>query len=167
LLLGALLLSAFLVQPSFSESVPLSGKVIRVYDGDTIEVENVGKVRLLGIDTPEWQGSDRDRYYLRKGISSTTLRHISTEAREFVATNTYGQLVTLTFDGNEHDRHGRLLAYVSLDDGRMLNRLLLEAGLACVYRRFNFSLKSDFIKAEKLARGLSRGIWVDQKERRP
>ena len=139
----------------------LTGKVVRVYDGDTIKVENIGKVRLIGIDTPEWQASDRDRYFLRQGISELTLRRIATVSREFVQTNVVGKAVVLLTDHEVRDRYGRLLAYVQLPDGRLLNRIMLEEGLAVVYRRFDFTLKSDFIKAEESARNMSRGLWSE------
>ena len=144
-----------------SASPALTGKVVRIYDGDTIKVENVGKVRLIGIDTPEFESSDRDQYYLRQGISETTLRRISSESREYLSRNIDGEIVVLTTDRETHDRHGRLLAYVHLPDGRLLNRTLLEEGLAVVYRRFDFRLKSDFIKAEKSAKLLGRGLWSE------
>lgn len=149
------------------ESAPLSlsGEVLRVYDGDTLFVETVGKVRLIGVDTPEWEGSERDNYYIRKGISAAMLREIATLSREFVTRHAKGEVVTLTFDRDLRDRHDRHLAYVYLPDGRLLNRLLLEAGLASVYRRFDFSLKSDFIAAEKIARSRSLGLWSGLKER--
>lgn len=141
----------------------LTGKVVRAYDGDTIKVQNVGKVRLLGIDTPEWKASDRDRYFLRQGISEPTLRKVASASREFVTRVAVGESVTLHADRETHDRHGRLLAYVYLPDGRLLNALLLEEGFAVVYRRFDFSLKSDFISVEESALKQFRGIWADLK----
>ncbi len=165
-LLVVMVLSLALFIPR-GETAPLSlsGEVSRVYDGDTIQVENLGKVRLIGVDTPEWEGSERDEYYIRKGISAAVLRQIAALSREFVTRHAKGQVVTLTFDRDLYDRHDRHLAYVYLPDGRMLNRLLLEAGLASVYRRFDFSLKSDFIEAEKIARRRSLGLWSGLKER--
>lgn len=157
--LGALLCAL----NSLAVSQVLVGKVVQVYDGDTINVENIGKVRLIGIDTPEWQSSDRDQYYLRQGISAAKLREISAASRKYVAMNTLGQLVELTTDREEFDRHGRLLAYVHLSDGRLLNRVLLEEGLAVVYRRFDFDLKADFIQAEEMAHLMFRGLWIDLK----
>ncbi len=160
LLLVCLLLSGVLfTQDAWTTPPVLTGKVVWVYDGDTIKVENIGKVRLLGIDTPEWQPSDRDRYFLRQGISESTLRRIATVSREFVQSNVVGKVVVLLTDHEVRDRYGRLLAYVQLPDGRLLNRIMLEEGLAVVYRRFAFTLKSDFIKAEESARNMSRGLW--------
>ncbi len=37
---------------------------------------------------------------------------------------------TLEYDTQQHDRHGRTLAYVYLPDGRMLNELIIAAGYA-------------------------------------
>jgi micrococcal nuclease len=74
--------------------------------------------------------------------------------------------VTLTFDHERHDRYGRTLAYVTLADGRLLNRLLLEEGHAIVYRRFDFRLKNDFLAAEERARGKGAGMWRGAKKGR-
>lgn len=164
-LLGvAFLCSVLFAQNVLSASSVLTGKVTRVYDGDTIKVEKIGKVRLIGIDTPEWKTSDRDRYYLRQGISESTLRRIASASRDFIKQHVVGQTVILTTDRETRDRHGRLLAYIYLPDGRLLNRILLEEGLATVYRRFDFNLKPDFIKAEESARNMFRGIWSELKQ---
>lgn len=135
------------------------GKVTWVYDGDTIEVAGSGKVRLLGIDVPERKASTRDRYFTRQGITPLTLRNIHAMARDLVIEQSYGQTVALTTERPARDAYGRLLAYVTLPDGRMLNRILLEQGCAVVYRRFNFSLKKEFLQAEAEARRNRRGMW--------
>ncbi len=153
-----------LSSPAWSDSYSLTGGVAHVYDGDTIRVDPVGKVRLLGIDCPEREASDRDRFYLRQGVEESALRRAAVRARAFVTQLTSGQTVTLKLDEEQRDRHGRLLAYVYLPDGRMLNRLLLEQGLASAYRRFSFEYKSDFIEREKIARDHSLGFWAGKKE---
>lgn len=135
------------------------GRVNRVYDGDTIRVTGVGKVRLLGIDTPEHEDSHRDDYYLRRGIERKTLRRIAHDATAFTRRLVKGHTVRLEFDREQRDVYGRRLAYVYLDDDRMLNRLLLENGLAAVYRRFDFRYKRDFLRTEKTARDRRRGLW--------
>jgi len=136
------------------------GKVSWIYDGDTIEVEGVGKVRLIGIDTPETKESPRDAYYLRhERIESDTLRRIARQAFSFNLQLLENHRVTLEYDHEKKDRYGRTLAYVILPDGRMLNRLLLEQGLAAVYRRFDFQRKAEFLAAEKSARDQQLGLW--------
>lgn len=138
------------------------GIVSWVYDGDTIEVSPAGKVRLIGIDTPERQASRRDQYFIERGISAERLRAIYHEAKQHNIRQVKGQKVTLKTDGDLRDRHGRLLAYVLLPDGRNLNRILIEKGLAVVYRKFSFSEKEDFLLAEEQARSNQVGLWANQ-----
>ena len=51
--LCAALALVFSAQAASSEAASESYRVIRVVDGDTIVLERIGKVRLIGIDTPE------------------------------------------------------------------------------------------------------------------
>lgn len=158
---------AFFLLPVFqqtaaAESATLTGKVVRVYDGDTIKVERAGKVRLIGIDAPEFKASSRDRFYQRQNISSATLRRTARRAHSFNVERARGKRVRLTLDHQHRDRYDRILAYVHLPDGRMLNRLLLEEGLASVYRRFSFRLKDDFLDVEARARARGVGMWQKQ-----
>lgn len=138
----------------------LAGRVTWIHDGDTLEVNGLGRVRLLGIDCPEMRDSSRDRFYRDKfGINTRALRRAARHALEYNIEEVKGRMVTLRFDGQRRDRHGRLLAYAMLPDGRCLNRLLLEQGLAAVYRKFDFSRKSDFLATEQEARRAGRGMW--------
>ncbi len=156
-LLGLLLILLFSVSAGAETH---SGKVSWIYDGDTIKVAGIGKVRLLGIDSPEKEDSPRDDYYLRRHqFSRDSLRRIAQLALKFNIRQLKGRRIELQFDREKTDRYGRTLAYVILPDGRMLNRLLLEQGLATVYRRFDFRLKKDFLRAEKTARDQKRGLW--------
>jgi micrococcal nuclease len=142
------------------ESQPaLQGTVTWIYDGDTLEVEPHGKVRLIGIDTPERENSKRDSYLIKKGISAARQREIYQQAKAFNIKQVKGEQVTLTLDNPERDRHGRLLVYLYLPDGRMLNRVLLESGLAVVYRKFSFHRKEDFLTAERDAIKNKNGLW--------
>lgn len=140
-------------------AVEVRGRVSWIYDGDTLKVDGVGKVRLIGIDTPEKESSPRDDAYCRAGIAPRQLRLGAKRATDFMIRIAKGKIVTLTFDRDKNDRYGRILAYVTLADGRMLNRELLKEGLACVYRRFDFRLKDDFLRTEAVARGEGRGLW--------
>jgi len=161
-LLLVLALSACAEQPALA----LQGTVSWVYDGDTLKIETIGKVRLIGIDTPERENSQRDRYLTDKGISAAKQRQIYQLAKEFSIKQTKGEKVTLSLDDSPRDRHGRLLAYVYLPDGRLLNRVLLEQGLAVVYRRFPFRMKADFLAAEEDARRNKRGLWAEDRVKR-
>ena len=140
----------------------LTGTVSWVHDGDTIDIEKLGRVRLVGIDTPEREDSPRDAFLVRQGVSTARQREIYRQAKAFNIRILEGQLVALSLGDPPRDRHGRLLAYVYLPDGRLLNRMLLEQGLAVVYRRFDFSKKQDFLAAEMRARQAGVGLWEGQ-----
>lgn len=153
-----LLLFCLLAGSAHAET--LTGRVSWVYDGDTIKVDGVGKVRLLGIDAPEKEASPRDDHYLRQDkIAPSTLREVAEQALRLNIKTVKGHRVSLELDRERTDRYDRTLAYVYLSDGRMLNRLLLEKGLAAVYRRFDFHYKQDFLNAEESARDQHLGLW--------
>jgi micrococcal nuclease len=83
-----------------------------VVDGDTIDVEGVGRIRLVGVNTPE-RGEP--------GYTSAT---------DFVKSMVEGKTVYLDIDDAKHyDKYGRTLAVVYIDD-KNLNQELLENGYA-------------------------------------
>lgn len=149
-------------------TVPLAaadttGRVLWVYDGDTLKIENIGKVRLLGIDVPETKASSKDRFYRKRfNLEPKKLRQIARQAKHYNIRQVKNRRVRLTFDKTRKDKYNRLLAYVYLPNGEMLNQLLLENGLATVFRRYNFELKKDFLKTEKNARKKELGLWKPQ-----
>lgn len=159
----AALLSGLLCGGANSEAAPnsVSGVVEWIYDGDTLKVNGVGKVRLIGIDTPEKDETPRDQSFTRLGAKQRQLRPIGQAALRFNIALLKGKTVRLGFDGPRQDRHDRTLAYVYLPDGRLLNRLLLEQGYAIVYRRFDFQHKDDFLRAEAAAQAAQIGLWGD------
>lgn len=155
-----LLLLSFCLLTTPLAAQETTGTVSWIYDGDTLQIKNIGKVRLLGIDTPESKDSERDRYYLKNfGVSRLKLRQIARQAKAFSIKQVKGKQVRLEFGTERQDRYGRLLAYLYLPDGRLLNRLLLEQGFAGVFRRYQFSRKQDFLSAEEAARQNRLGLW--------
>ena len=157
-LCAAILLMLF---AALVHSADLNGRVSWVYDGDTLLVEPIGKVRLIGIDTPEYQDSSRDRFYTQRfHIPPEKLRRIAGQAKKFAIETVKGKNVRLELTAERYDKHGRTLAYVYLEDGEMLNRLLLEKGLATVFRRYNFKEKQTFLEHEQKARRAKVGLWA-------
>lgn len=150
-----------LVLPACAEETTktLHGTVIWVHDGDTLEISGIGDVRLIGIDTPERKHSKRDRYLEKQGIPASRQREIYLAAKQYNIEHTKGQNVTLVLDHPHRDSYDRLLAYLYLEDGSLLNQVLLEQGLAVVYRRFTFKFKEEFLAAEERARRDRKGLW--------
>lgn len=112
-----------------------TAEIVRVTDGDSFEVQLRGtreRVRLIGIDAPE--ASQNTKAYRDAERSLRDIEVIVSEgkkATEFLrGLVRTGDVVTLEFDAQERDKYGRILAYMYLPDGRMVNELLLEAGHA-------------------------------------
>ena len=118
------------------------------FDGDTLQVIGVGRVRLLGIDAPE----------LARGLD--TAAPFAREARERLATLVAGRYVRLESDGDTHDRYGRVLAYVIRDDGLLVNAEMLRAGLARVTARQPLRRLDELRRAEREAQAARRGLWA-------
>ena len=137
-----------------------SGTVRWVYDGDTLEVAGCGTVRLVGIDCPEKKNSRRDRDFIALGADSALqLRHSAQDTLHYLIHKVKGRTVRLELEQPSRDKYARLLAYVWLEDGTMLNRELLRQGRARVYRRFNFAYKREFLRLEQQAIASRRGMW--------
>ena len=168
-LLTCLAFSLALPACAEDQKTDLTGTVTWVYDGDTLEVEPFGTVRLIGIDAPERENSRRDRYLEKMGVPPAKQREIYRIAKEFNITHTKGAKVGISPGSPERDRHDRLLAYVYLQDGRLLNTLLIEEGLAVVYRRFDFGMEQQFLDTEAQAQKNRKGLWsaVSGPENRP
>lgn len=127
--------------------------VTKVIDGDTIELEDGQKVRLIGIDTPETVDPRRPVGCFGKEASNETKKLLS------------GKVVILQKDVSEKDKYNRLLRliFLPLEDGRILfvNDYLIREGFAKIYTyppdvKFNEQL----LQAEKEARVNNRGLWA-------
>jgi len=119
--------------------------VVRVIDGDTIEVDIGGKlykVRYIGIDTPEIG---------RPGAE---------EATAFNAQLVSGKAIYLEKDVSETDRYGRLLRYVWTDEG-MVNAILVANGYAQVATYPpDVKYQQDFLELQRQAEESGAGLWT-------
>jgi len=135
--------------------------VTRVIDGDTIVLADGERVRLVGIDTPETHFNkklERDMKHTTRDYK--TIIALGKKATEFTRGLVLGKKVRLEFDIEKRDRYKRLLAYVYLPDGRMLNDEIVRAGYAKIYT-FPPNVKhvDKFIESQKEARENNRGLW--------
>jgi micrococcal nuclease len=125
---------------------PARGTVVRVIDGDTLELSSGETVRLLMIDTPETTGGATDCY--------------GQEAKQYLTTTLITQEIDLAYDTVCEDQYGRLLAYVSLNDWE-INTLMVELGFACVLHipPNGDDREEEFLSLEYLARTSGAGMW--------
>lgn len=131
-------------------------EVVRVVDGDTIKVRYNGRVesvRYIGIDTPETVHPSRPVEPFGPEASALN-KALLTEGT-----------VYLSFDLEQRDHYGRLLAYVYAVHDRQrifVNLEIVRAGLARAFPYApNTAYAGLFRQTEVEARGAHRGIWSD------
>lgn len=129
------------------------GVVVRVIDGDTVDVDLDGqreRVRLIGVDTPESVAPERPVQCY--GVEA------SDHTRSLLPV---GTVVRLERDEVGRDQYDRLLAYVyRVDDDLLVNLDLIEGGFAdAVTYGDNEALYDTFVAAESTARADGAGLW--------
>lgn len=159
LLQKALLMSAFFV--SAVSSVQASDGCIAnlkkeqvsvryVYDGDTLQLSDRRRIRLVGLNTPE----------LKKG--NVWSRHIAKEAKNYLEqwlSLRQGRLY-LQVELDTHDDYGRVLGYIVDAENRDPSVELLEKGLGyAIAIAPNLKKQKCYFKAEQKALLAGAGVW--------
>jgi len=132
-------------------SSPEFHRVTRIVRADTIEVEDAGLVRMIGIETPDGKAP--------REIYSTHGQNALKYAEKWLL----NQQIRLDYDaanaviGNK-DEKGQTLAYVYTRDGTLINGEMVKQGLAFV-RAEQFRLGNDFRALEREAVQSMRGVW--------
>ncbi len=142
-------------------------QVTDIVDGDTYKVlinKLKFRVRIIGVDTPESSNNSKLRSDAKKeGRNVEEIIKLGKLATNFV--HHYlnkGDSVKLELDVQYFDRYNRILAYVYLMDGRMLNEILVREGYALVMTiPPNVKYQALFLDAQQDARNNKRGLWAD------
>jgi len=155
----SLLRTALLLVLFLSATLCLPGKVLcfrtgewayvrYVIDGDTIVLNDGRKVRYVGINAPEIPHKESPG------------EPFGRKATEFNRKLVLGKKVHIVPAGDRIDRFGRILAFVYLPDGRLVNEKLLKAGLAhvCFFSK-DLKHKNLLLQAQLFAINAHRGIW--------
>jgi micrococcal nuclease len=126
----------------------ITGKVVRVADGDTITILDSKKqqhrVRLIAIDCPE------------------SKQAFGQKAKEYLSKLCFGKEVGVSW--RNKDRYGRILGVVSVG-GVNCNEEMLKAGLAWHYRKY--SKDKTLQTLEDAAKKAGKGLWADPKSVAP
>lgn len=118
--------------------------VTRIVDGDTIVCGRAGRIRLIGMDTPELSQAPF-------GVQASSA---------LAAMIQPGSDVQLEQDVEARDRYGRLLAYVWLD-GTLVNwRMIREGWAVLLTYPPNVQYVDWFTDAQGRAREEGRGLWA-------
>jgi len=154
---------------AFAPATAWAQRVTSVPDGDTLVVNGVGKVHLLGIKSADQSpvqlgptggtAEPRREPPTTPAISGSIHLKGGRPSRDFLRKLAVGKTVRIEYDslvGSNADRG----AYVFLDDGTLLNAAMLQAGRARVDPTRQFVRESEFKRLEAEAQSAAIGIWV-------
>lgn len=187
LLAGATAVLAILV--SLVPGQPHEAIIIKVFDGDTVQIAGGEKVRLIGIDSPELHESEKLYADARRtGRDVAAIKAMGQRSQAFTQSWALGQKVRLEFDRQKKDKYGRLLAYVYLPfprppllnsprsgyivniDGKkwyFLNATIVQSGYAVPMTIPPNDKHAMVISAlYEQAREYNLGLWADEKPKK-
>lgn len=129
-------------------------RISHFVDGDTIAVDMNGhdeKIRFIGVDTPETHKPN------------TPVQCYGPAAAAFTKNTIGNNRVRLASDplSTDRDRYGRLLRYVYLPDGTLLNEKLIQEGYGFYYPYFPFTKSKQFNADEQAAMAAHKGLWAN------
>ena len=135
-------------------------RVTRIFDGDTIEINAPDgdyphtRVRFWGVDTPETHHPTKP------------VMHFGPEAGEYVKSLLRGKSVRIELEPNAKPRgkRGRLLGWIYLSDGRLLNALLVAEGYGYADPRFKHLRFDEFRQLQSQAMKERKGLWKDARQ---
>lgn len=134
------------------KSQPGLYQVTTFTDGDTISVDMNGvteKVRMIGVDTPETKDPRKTVQCYGKAASEFTRNLIGSNRVRLEADPT----------NTNRDRYNRLLRYVYLPDGRLVNAEIIKQGYGFAYTYFPFTKLAEFKSYQKQAEEAKAGLW--------
>ena len=134
--------------PSTSGTNTLTGRVVRVADGDTVTVLDSSntqhRIRLEGIDAPE----------LHQAFGA--------QSKQSLAQMIFDKVVTVVYQ--KTDQYGRLVGKITLD-GKDVNLEQVKLGMAWHYKEYQREQGPEdrelYARAEEEARNARRGLWQD------
>lgn len=152
ILIGALINHFSPLQNKVQTSQPGLYSINHFVDGDTIAVNMNGSVetiRMIGVDTPETHKPN------------TPVQCYGPQAADYTKGLIGSSSVRLQADplDTNRDRYGRLLRYVYLPDGRMIETELINNGYGFAYTQFPFSKKDEFKADEQITKAAGKGLW--------
>ena len=123
----------------------LKARVTKVYDGASFQLGGGLRSALIGVSAPApgALGASQAHAYLKRLIENRT--------------------VSLEIDEKPVDASGQTLYYVFLEEGGLVNALVVLRGLGrALVKHPNVRYRKELIEAENLARRYRRGVWGNE-----
>ncbi len=133
------------------DRIDAQARVKHVLDGDTIELDDGRRLRLIGLNTPEI------------GHDGAPSEPFAIEARDHLQRLLagHGNRIALRYDRERTDNYQRTLAHLFLADGTSITAELLEQGLGAVLVvPPNVWNAPCYQQAERRAQARQQGIWA-------
>lgn len=134
----------FAVIPVLCMAQRFTVKVVGISDGDTFTAINNDnlqlKIRIYGIDAPEKKQA------------------FGNKSKEYLSSLIFGKNVTVNVQSQ--DGWGRHIAYVYTQDGQDVSLLMLQAGMAWHFVKYDNT--ASYSAAETRARRDNKGLWTDK-----
>lgn len=146
--LRVVLAAAILAAAAPASAANFSGEVIRILDGDTVDVlvnRQPVRVRLAQIDAPETRHGTRNPG-----------QPFGERSRQSLASMVFRQNVIIEVEGA--DQYGRTIGTI-MEGNFNVNAEQVRRGMAWVYR--HYSHDPALLQAEQQARAERRGLWAD------
>jgi micrococcal nuclease len=122
-------------------------QVLRVVDGDTIVVDTIGKVRYIGVNTPETHHPTKGVEYYGREACAANQRLVAEKQ------------VRLEYDIQQKDKYGRTLAYVYVGKS-FVNAKLVADGYAQIMTIPPNVKHADYFRTlQRKAQTEGRGLW--------
>lgn len=126
----------------------LTGRVVKVYDGDTLTILTTAKeqvrVRLAEIDAPELKGQPYGQ-----------------QAKQALADRVFGRVVEISVV--DRDRYGRVVGHVLVEE-QNINAAMVKEGHAWVYTRY--ARDPRLLVWQATAQAERHGLWALQPDQR-
>lgn len=138
--------------------------VTHVIDGDTLDARlpdgNSGRIRFLGIDTPEINAEDNKHHEYGDIIDLDCLAQWGIEAKYFTREWIEGKDIFIEFDETAGlQTSERWLSYVYLENGTDFCALLIKKGYARAYMEGTCSREYYYFNLQQQAIDEEMGLW--------
>lgn len=136
------ILALLFLLPILLSAQGLTGKIIRVSDGDTVVLldsdNNQHKIRLYGIDAPE----SKQAY--------------GTKSKQYLSSMIAGKTVTVEY--TKTDQYKRILGTIFYQ-GKNINEEMVRSGYVW---RYYYNKNKRLLWLQKVAKENKRGLWADK-----
>lgn len=123
-------------------------EVLGVVDGETLDLEDLGRVLLIGVNAPNIADGKKPAQRYAK------------ESAQFLKRLALHERVRLEYDEEKVEKKSKkTLVYMYLQDGTFVNEEVIKQGYGAVSRRSPFKFEDQFKASEKEAKEFKRGIW--------